>query len=63
MKTKIIIISLLAVLLGSITSCDGFLDTMPDKRAEVNSLQKVKDLFGVGLSKIFCITDGRNDVG
>ncbi len=44
MKTKIIIISLLAVLLGSITSCDGFLDTMPDKRAEVNSLQKVKDL-------------------
>ena len=44
MKTKIIIISLLAVFLGSITSCDGFLDTMPDKRAEVNSLKKVNDL-------------------
>lgn len=63
MKTKIIIISLLAVLLGSITSCDGFLDTMPDKRAEVNSLAKGKRPFGVCLSKIFSTTDGRNDVG
>lgn len=30
--------------LGVMTSCDSFLDTMPDQRAELNTTKKVKDI-------------------
>lgn len=45
MKTKNRTILLLAfVFSGIITSCESYLDTMPDQRAELNSVKKVKDL-------------------
>lgn len=45
MKTKNIIFSLLtAVIVGSLASCDDFLDTMPDKRTEIDAPSKVRDL-------------------
>lgn len=44
MKTRNIIIPLLALTLGCTTSCESYLDTMPDQRAELNSVKKVKDL-------------------
>ena len=45
MKTKNRTILLLVfVFSGIITSCESYLDTMPDQRAELNSVKKVKDL-------------------
>lgn len=44
MKTRNIIISFLILALGGMTSCDGFLDTLPDQRAELNSTSKVRDI-------------------
>lgn len=45
MKTKNkIITSILTLTLGITTSCSGFLDTLPDQRAELNSTKKVKDI-------------------
>lgn len=40
------IFTILALAIGAcgITSCEDFLDTMPDQRAELNSVKKVKDL-------------------
>lgn len=38
MKTKNILFALgVAGLMGSMQSCDSFLDTMPDKRTEINT--------------------------
>ena len=34
------------------TSCDDFLDKMPDKRAEINSNQKINELLVSALSLI-----------
>ena len=45
MKTRNKIILLLALALTCmITSCESYLDTMPDQRTELNSVRKVKDL-------------------
>lgn len=45
MRTKNILLSLLATaLLGGLSSCDDFLDTMPDKRTDVDTPSKVRDL-------------------
>ena len=45
MKNIHIITACLVLILGvATTSCDGFLDTMPDQRAELNTTKKVKDL-------------------
>lgn len=45
MKTRNRIILLLALALTCmITSCESYLDTMPDQRTELNSVRKVKDL-------------------
>lgn len=45
MKTKKLMTACLVLALGVVsTSCEGFLDTMPDQRAELNSTQKVKDI-------------------
>lgn len=46
MRTKNILSSLLlvALTLGGLSSCDGFLDTMPDQRTDVDSPAKVRDL-------------------
>ena len=63
MKTRNKIILLLALALTCmITSCESYLDTMPDQRTELNSVRKVKDL----LMFSFQYTDaglllGRND--
>lgn len=45
MKTRYkIILSLTLLLTTMLTSCEGYLDTMPDQRTELNSVKKVKDL-------------------
>lgn len=45
MKTRNNIIMALAVaLMYVMTSCEGYLDTIPDQRTELNSVKKVKDL-------------------
>lgn len=46
MRTRNILLSLLlvALTLGGLSSCDGFLDTMPDQRTDVDSPDKVRDL-------------------
>lgn len=45
MKTRNILKLLIVVLLsGGVTSCEGYLDTMPDQRTELNSVKKVRDL-------------------
>lgn len=46
MRTRNILLSLLlvALTLGGLSSCDGFLDTMPDQRTDVDSPEKVRDL-------------------
>lgn len=45
MRTKNILLPfLVAIVLGSLSSCDGFLDTMPDKRTDVDTPAKVRDL-------------------
>ena len=31
-------------LLGGLTSCDKFLDTLPDNRTELNSIEKIQKL-------------------
>ena len=46
MKTKYIFAAFL-MLLG-LVSCDKFLDTMPDNRAEVNSKEKIRALLASG---------------
>lgn len=46
MKTKYIFAAFL-MLLG-LVSCDKFLDTMPDNRAEVNSVEKIRALLASG---------------
>lgn len=43
-KKNIVIVSLAMALACTVTSCGDFLDTMPDQRAELNSVKKVKDL-------------------
>lgn len=44
MKIRNIIISCLILTFGVMTSCDSFLDTMPDQRAELGTSDKVKKL-------------------
>lgn len=45
MRTKNILLPFLAIIIAySISSCDDFLDTMPDKRTDVDSPTKVRDL-------------------
>lgn len=45
MRTKNILLSfLVAIALGSLSSCDSFLDTMPDQRTDVDTSDKVRDL-------------------
>lgn len=45
MKTKNkVVISLVLALTCTLISCEGFLDTMPDQRTELNSVKKVKDI-------------------
>ncbi len=45
MKTRNILFALgVAGLMGSMQSCDSFLDTMPDKRTEINTPTKVRDI-------------------
>lgn len=45
MRTKNIIIPfIVAIALGSLSSCNDFLDTMPDQRTDVDSPEKVRDL-------------------
>lgn len=45
MRTKNILLPFAAVvLLGGLSSCDDFLDTMPDKRTDIDSPSKVRDL-------------------
>lgn len=45
MKTKNIVAVCLVLVFGlSMTSCEGFLDTMPDQRAELNTTKKVSDI-------------------
>lgn len=45
MKAKKIIISLFALaMISGMSSCDGYLDTMPDKRTDIDAPSKVRDL-------------------
>lgn len=45
MRTKNILLPfLVAIVLGGLSSCDDFLDTMPDKRTDVDTPDKVRDL-------------------
>ena len=44
MKATYIIAATAIFLAGIAASCDSYLDTMPDQRAELNSVSKVKDL-------------------
>ena len=45
MRTKNTLLSfLVAIALGSLSSCDSFLDTMPDQRTDVDTSDKVRDL-------------------
>jgi len=46
MKTRYIL--LVSAALASLVSCDKFLDTMPDNRAEINSVAKVKAMLVSG---------------
>ena len=67
MKTRNKIILLLALALTCmITSCESYLDTMPDQRTELNSVRKVKDLLMSAYSTASSIQmeefmSGRND--
>ena len=64
MKTRNKIILLLALALTCmITSCESYLDTMPDQRTELNSVRKVKDLLMSAYSTAFIHTNGRIYVG
>ena len=44
MKAKYIFATSAIILAGITSSCDSYLDTIPDQRAEINSVTKVKDL-------------------
>lgn len=44
MRTKNLLLPILAVIICSLSSCDDFLDTMPDKRTDIDGPNKVKDL-------------------
>ena len=49
MNTKEVIISLcIPMLIGGLSSCNDFLDTMPDKRTDIDSPTKVRDLLVSG---------------
>lgn len=64
MKTRNRIILLLALALTCmITSCESYLDTMPDQRTELNSVRKSERFADVCLFYSFIHTNGRIYVG
>lgn len=62
MKKKNIIIPLLFIASLLASSCNDFLDKMPDNRAELTNRTKNYPSVGIGLSKRLFQYAGRNDV-